>query len=104
MGLIDVLEPAIVRMPTVERPERRVPFKKKLYWTLGILVLYFTLTNITVFGVRVQGNLFGQFRSILAGAQGSILHLGIGPIVTASIVLQLLDGAELLPIDTQTPR
>jgi len=104
MGIIDVLEPVIVRMPSVKRPKKHVPFKKKLYWTLGVLVLYFALTNVTVYGVNVQGNLFGQFRSVLAGAQGSILHLGIGPIVTASIVLQLLDGSDMLPINTDEPR
>ncbi|MFP4188732.1 MAG: preprotein translocase subunit SecY, partial [Halobacteriales archaeon] len=104
MGIIDVLEPVIVRMPSVKRPKKHVPFKKKLYWTLGVLVLYFALTNVTVYGVNVQGDLFGQFRSVLAGAQGSILHLGIGPIVTASIVLQLLDGSDMLPIDTNEPR
>ena len=104
MGIIDVLEPVIVRMPSVSRPKKHVPFKKKLYWTLGVLVLYFALTNVTVYGVNVQGDLFGQFRSVLAGAQGSILHLGIGPIVTASIVLQLLDGSDMLPIDTDEPR
>jgi preprotein translocase subunit SecY len=104
MGIINVLEPVIVRMPGVTRPKKHVPFKKKLYWTLGVLVLYFALTNVTVYGVDVQGDLFGQFRSVLAGAQGSILHLGIGPIVTASIVLQLLDGSDMLPIDTNEPR
>jgi preprotein translocase subunit SecY len=104
MGIINVLEPVIVRMPAVTRPKKHVPFKKKLYWTLGVLLLYFALTNVTVYGVDVQGDLFGQFRSVLAGAQGSILHLGIGPIVTASIVLQLLDGSDMLPIDTNEPR
>jgi len=29
------------------------------------------------------------------------MQLGIGPIVTASIVLQLLGGADLLGLDTQ---
>jgi len=104
MGIINVIEPVIVRMPSVTRPKKHVPFKKKLYWTLGVLLLYFALTNVTVYGVDVQGDLFGQFRSVLAGAQGSILHLGIGPIVTASIVLQLLDGSDMLPINTQEPR
>ncbi len=104
MGIVDILEPYIVRMPSVTRPAKHVPFKTKLTWTLGILVLYFALTNVTIFGVDVQGDLFGQFRSVLAGQQGSILHLGIGPIVTASIVLQLLDGADLLPFNTEEPR
>jgi len=61
---------------------------------------------VTLFGLDLsqQQDLFGQFRSILAGAQGSILQLGIGPIVTASIVLQLLGGADLLGLDTDDPR
>ncbi|NLN08752.1 MAG: preprotein translocase subunit SecY, partial [Methanoculleus thermophilus] len=42
--------------------------------------------------------------ALLAGASGSLLHLGIGPIVTASIVLQLLKGAGLLQIDTSEAR
>ncbi len=33
---------------------------------------------------------------------GSIITLGIGPIVTASIVLQMMVGSELLPWDTNT--
>ncbi|WP_224268282.1 preprotein translocase subunit SecY [Haloprofundus salinisoli] len=106
MGWKETAEPVLTRMPAVERPEGHVPFRRKLGWTAGILVLYFFLTNVTLFGLDVstQSDLFGRFRSILAGAQGSILQLGIGPIVTASIVLQLLGGADLLGLDTDDPR
>jgi len=75
-------------------------------WTVGILMLYFFLTNISLLGYQSggAGDLFGQFRAILAGAHGSVLQVGIGPIVTASIVLQLLGGANLLGLDTDDPR
>jgi preprotein translocase subunit SecY len=102
MSWKDTAEPVLTRMPAVRRPEGHVPFKRKLAWTAGILVLYFFLTNVFLFGLEGQGTeVFGQFRSILAGGQGTILQLGIGPIVTASIVLQLLGGADLLGLDTQ---
>ncbi len=103
MSWKDTAEPVLTRMPSVRRPDGHVPFKRKLGWTAGILVLYFFLTNVMLFGVaRGQGtDIFGQFRSILAGSSGSILQVGIGPIVTASIVLQLLGGADLLGLDTQ---
>ncbi|ELZ23121.1 preprotein translocase subunit SecY [Halosimplex carlsbadense 2-9-1] len=102
MGWKDTAEPVLTRMPTVQRPEGHVPFKRKLGWTAGVLVLYFFLTNVFLFGLQGQGSeAFGRFRSILAGGQGTILQLGIGPIVTASIVLQLLGGADLLGLDTQ---
>ena len=103
MGWKDTAEPVLTRMPAVQRPEGHVPFKRKLAWTAGVLVLYFFLTNVYLFGLGGgQGSdIFGQFRSILAGGQGTVLQLGIGPIVTASIVLQLLGGADLLGLDTQ---
>ncbi|MFW6018450.1 MAG: preprotein translocase subunit SecY, partial [Halapricum sp.] len=103
MSWKDTAEPLLTRMPTVERPDRHVPFKRKLAWTAGVLVLYFFLTNVFLFGLErgAGSDAFGRFRSILAGGQGTIVHLGIGPIVTGSIVLQLLGGADLLGLDTQ---
>ncbi|MDG5760855.1 preprotein translocase subunit SecY [Natronococcus sp. A-GB1] len=106
MGWKEAAEPVLTRMPTVRRPEGHVPFKRKLAWTAGILVLYFFLTNIALLGMQAEGatDLFGEFRAILAGEHGSLLQVGIGPIVTASIVMQLLGGANLLGLDTDDPR
>jgi len=103
MSWKDTAEPLLVRMPAVRRPEGHVPFKRKLAWTGGVLVLYFFLTNVKLFGLDIDASqqVFGQFASILASGQGSIMQLGIGPIVTASIVLQLLGGANLLGLNTQ---
>ncbi|WP_433623626.1 preprotein translocase subunit SecY [Halomicrococcus sp. NG-SE-24] len=104
MGWKEAAEPVLTRMPSVRRPEGHVPFKRKLTWTGGVLLLYFFLTNVTLYGANQTTDIYGQFRSLLAGGQGSVLHLGIGPIVTASIVLQLLGGADLLGLDTDDPR
>src|SRR6056297_2236271 len=103
MSWKDTAEPLLVRMPAVRRPEGHVPFKRKLAWTGGVLVLYFFLTNVKLFGLDIDASqqVFGRFGSILASGQGSIMQLGIGPIVTASIVLQLLGGANLLGLNTQ---
>src|SRR5207245_11599581 len=43
--------------------------------------------------------LFARLRAILAGAQGSLMHLGIGPIVTGSIIMQLFAGAKIINLD-----
>ncbi|MFA5253672.1 MAG: preprotein translocase subunit SecY [Methanoregula sp.] len=103
--LLDRMEPILAAMPAVKSPEGHVHFKNKLMWTLGILILYFALTNIPVFGLASSSqDVFMYWRALLAGASGSIMHLGIGPIVTASIVLQLLKGADILHIDTSEAR
>ncbi|MFQ3285005.1 MAG: preprotein translocase subunit SecY [Natronomonas sp.] len=101
MSWKEAAEPVLTRLPAVKRPAKHVPFKRKIGWTAGVLVLYFFLTNVGIYGLGQNSDIFGQFRTILAGAQGSILQVGIGPIVTASIVLQLLGGADLLGLNTE---
>ncbi len=90
--------------PEVKSPEeKRLPFKTKLKWTLLILVAFFVLSVIPLYGLGQ--NALAQFESlsiILGASFGSIMSLGIGPIVTASIVLQLLTGSGILKIDTTT--
>ena len=104
MSWKESIAPFLSRIPAVRRPIKHVPFRQKMIWTLLVLVVYFYLTNVTLYGLGGNAqDIFGQFRSILAGEQGSILQLGIGPIVTASIVLQLLAGADLLGLDTSDP-
>ncbi|MFW6121912.1 MAG: preprotein translocase subunit SecY [Petrotogales bacterium] len=94
------LKPLIERWPAVSKPEGHVHFRTKILWTLLCLVIYFVLTNILIWGISgTVLDMFAGFRAIMAGASGSIMHLGIGPIVTASIILQLFVGAKIINLD-----
>jgi preprotein translocase subunit SecY len=95
------LKPLTTRMPAVVQPKGHVHFRTKMFWTGGILLLYFLLTNIYLFGVDQSTviDLFQSYRAILAGAQGTLMHLGIGPIVTGSIIMQLFTGAKIINLD-----
>ncbi len=95
------LKPLTSRMPAVAQPKGHVHFRTKMFWTVGILLLYFLLTNIYLFGVDQATviDLFASYRAILAGAQGTLMHLGIGPIVTGSIIMQLFTGAKIINLD-----
>ncbi len=95
------LEPVINYLPIIKKPKGHVHFRQKLMWTISVLLLYFGLTNIYIYGVDQQKvvDLFASFRAIMAGASGSLMHLGIGPIVTASIIMQLFVGAKIFNID-----
>jgi len=93
-------KPIIERWPAVTKPEGHVNFRTKILWTLLCLVLYYILTNVTIYGLSSDVvDLFSSYRFIMAGASGSIMHLGIGPIVTASIILQLFVGAKIINLD-----
>jgi len=94
------LKPVIERWPAVAKPEGHVNFRTKIFWTVLCLILYFILTNVMIYGISGDIlDMFAGYRAIMAGASGSIMHLGIGPIVTASIILQLFVGAKIIKLD-----
>ncbi|MCG2826190.1 MAG: preprotein translocase subunit SecY, partial [Thermoplasmatales archaeon] len=95
------LKPVTDRMPAVKRPEGHVHFRTKIGWTLLILIFYFAMTNVMIYGIGggQSMDMFAGFRAIMAGASGSIMHLGIGPIVTGSIIMQLFTGAKIIKLD-----
>ena len=97
------LKPLTDRLPAVTRPEGHVHFRTKMFWVVSILVLYFVMTNIFIYGLDRTNviDFFSSLRAILAGAQGSLMHLGIGPIVTASIIMQLFAGAKIVNLDLE---
>ena len=88
--------------PTITKPDRHVRFNEKLWTTTLVLIIYFAMTNVMLWGLSGQAlDLFSGFRSIMAGASGTIMHLGIGPIVTGSIIMQLFAGAKIIRLDLQ---
>ncbi len=91
-------------IPEVIKPEeRKLSFNVKLKWTLIVLVLFFILANIPLFGLSNNALERFEYLAIILGTDfGSIISLGIGPIVMASIILQLLTGSGILEIDTTT--
>ena len=104
-ALKDALTSILSKFPMVERPGWHVHFKTKLAWTAGILILFFALGNVPLFGLSPESmDLFGRWRAIFAGERFSLTALGIMPIVDASIVLQLLVGAGILKLNLSDPR
>ncbi|AJF61371.1 TPA: preprotein translocase subunit SecY [Candidatus Woesearchaeota archaeon] len=101
MGVLDNI---ILNLPEVASPkQKRLSFNEKLKWTLIVLVLFFVLGMIPLWPLGQNTLAQFEYLSIILGAEfGSLLSLGIGPIVTGSIILQLLNGAGILKFDLTT--
>ena len=96
-------ESLIQKLPGVARPLKRLTFKEKLKWTLAGLLFYYILSEIAVWGVSsVAIAQFQALEDIMGASFGSIITLGIGPIVTSSIFLQLLTGSGIINWDLST--
>ena len=91
-------------IPEVTKPdEKNTSFNSKIKWTIVVLVGFFILANISLFGLSANALERFEYLAVIMGTDfGSIISLGIGPIVMASIILQLLTGAGILNIDTST--
>ena len=91
----------ISNLPEVEGPTQKIlSFREKLKWTAIVLVIFFIFGVMPLFGLGTNALQRFETLSIILGAEfGSLISLGIGPIVTASIVLQLLNGSGIWKFD-----
>lgn len=92
-------------LPAVERPTYKQSFNTRLMWTGVALILYFVLSYITIYGIAEIPELEAMRTiQLLLGARfGSLMTLGIGPIVTGGILLQLLTGSKIINWDMSKP-
>ncbi|MBX4196615.1 preprotein translocase subunit SecY [Candidatus Pacearchaeota archaeon] len=98
------IRPLVYNIPEVRKPaEKKLSFNVKLKWTLIILGAFFVLANIPLYGLAKNSLDRFEYLAIILGTDfGSVISLGIGPIVMASIILQLLVGSGIMNIDTKS--
>jgi protein transport protein SEC61 subunit alpha len=65
------------------------------------VLVYLLCCQIPLYGIikSEEADPFYWMRAILASNRGTLMELGISPIVTASMIMQLLTGAKLIKVD-----
>merc|ERR1719162_996725 len=88
-------------LPEVQSPDRRIPFKEKILWTSISLFVFLVCCQIPLYGIVTSKSAdpFYWMRVILASNRGTLMELGISPVVTAGMVMQLLAGAKIIEVD-----
>jgi len=90
-------------LPEVSSPTRKVSFNEKLFWTAIALIIYLVMGQIHLFNITTAGTDYGTLQIIFASSQGTLTALGIGPIVTGGLILQLLIGSSIVTADLSNP-
>jgi len=91
-------------LPQIPKPKRKVSLQTKLLWCGACVVVYMVMGQTPLFGATAPEFDFLAFaRVIFASQQGSLVELGIGPIVTAGLLMQLLRGSDILKFDFKKP-
>ncbi|RLI22793.1 preprotein translocase subunit SecY [Candidatus Bathyarchaeota archaeon] len=100
---LSLFKPISRFLPVISPPDRKVRFTEKIFWTALVLILYFIMGEIPLYGIRGGGWELSYMRVIFASRRGTLIELGIGPIVTAGLILQLLVGANMIECDMSDP-
>lgn len=94
-------EPYLVQVP---KPKKKLSLQTRLIWTGIALLIYQVMGQTPLFGATApQFDFLAFARVIFASQQGTLIELGIGPIVTAGLLMQLLKGSEILKFDFKNP-
>lgn len=103
---LNLFSPFVRITPEIKQPDREISFKDKLIYTLVILVLYIIMSNTPLFGLPAteEGvDYYFWLRTILASQRGTLTEMGIGPIVTAGLIMQLLQGSKMINVNMADP-
>jgi len=97
---LSLFKPIARIIPEIKAPERKITFNEKLFWTGLVLIIYLVMSEVPLFGIGASplGEL-AALRTIFASSRGTLMELGIGPIVTAGLILQLLVGSAMIQCD-----
>lgn len=88
-------------LPEVASPDRKIPFREKLLWTTITLFIFLVCCQIPIYGVQSSksSDPFYWMRVILASNRGTLMELGISPIITSGLVMQLLAGSRIIEVN-----
>ena len=88
-------------MPEVASPDRKIQFREKAMWTAITLFIFLVCSQIPLFGILSSDSADPLYwmRVILASNRGTLMELGISPIVTSSMIMQMLAGAHIIEVD-----
>ncbi|MEM2854232.1 MAG: preprotein translocase subunit SecY [Desulfurococcaceae archaeon] len=103
MGVLDLLANVANYLPTAIKPARKPGLYERLFWTAIALVTYVVMSNTPLYGISVAQQNILLLEIIFASNAGTLMELGIGPIVTAGLIMQILVGAKLIDMDLSNP-
>ena len=88
-------------LPEIPKPEKKPTLNERFVWTAIALIAYLVMATTPLYGFTGvgQNDQLAFLRVVFASTQGTLMELGIGPIVTSGLILQLLVGSDIIKLD-----
>ncbi|CAO0799097.1 unnamed protein product [Mucor circinelloides] len=103
MGLrvLHVLKPFMAALPEIESPVRKVPFNEKLLYTVVALFGYLVMSQLPLYGIisKESSDPLYFLRDVLASQRGTLMELGVLPILTSGMIMQFMAASNVIHVD-----
>jgi len=98
---LELIKPVMCVLPEVASPTTKIAFREKALWTVITLFIFLICCQIPLYGIKSSSSAdpFYWMRVILASNRGTLMELGISPIVTSGLVMQLLAGSKIIQVN-----
>ncbi|OJD38933.1 protein transport protein sec61 alpha subunit [Diplodia corticola] len=108
LRFLDLIKPFVPLLPEVAAPETKTPFNQRLMWTGVTLLIFLVMSQMPLYGIVSSDTSDPLYwlRMMLASNRGTLMELGITPIISSGMVFQLLAGTHLIDVnlDLKTDR
>nr|VDD62552.1 unnamed protein product [Brassica oleracea] len=101
--VLDMVKPFLPYLPEVQsafEKKKKVPLREKVIYTLTTLFVFLVCSQLPLYGIHstTGADPLYWMRAILASSRGTLMELGIGPIITSGLVMQLLTGSKIIKV------
>lgn len=101
LRFLDLVKPFVPFLPEVQQPETKIPFNQKLMWTALTLLIFLVMSQMPLYGIVSSDNSDPLYwlRMVIASNRGTLMELGITPIISSGMVFQLLAGTHMIDVN-----
>jgi protein transport protein SEC61 subunit alpha len=98
---IDLIRPILFLIPEIPKPKKEVKKTEKFIWTAITLFIFLICSQIPLYGIyKSEGSdPLHWMRVILASNRGTLMELGISPLITSGMIMQVLAGTRIIEVD-----
>ena len=90
----------IALIPGINKPTKEISFNTRMKWTLLALIIYSIMASTPIIGAHHEGaDPFVLIRTVTASTHGSLTEVGVGAIVTASLIVHVLVGVRIVKVN-----
>lgn len=99
--VLSLIKPFVPFLPEIQKPGREINFQEKFVWTGVALLIYLVSSQVPLFGILNTNSAdpFYWMRMMMASNRGTLMDLGISPVVTSSMIMQMLTSTEIIKIN-----